>query len=205
MFDDTYKTITEKAEGLFKDRGSRFIGLAFPVKSETKVKEILTAIKKEYHDATHHCYAYYIGHSGTPAIRMNDDGEPSGTAGRPIYGQIMSFELKNILVVAVRYFGGTKLGVSGLINAYKETAKITLNNAKIEEYAIKDVYTVEFEYSLMNSVMQVLKNTAVDIKNTAYDNTSVIITFEVMWKKKEEICMQLRKIYGVSQKYLMTV
>jgi uncharacterized YigZ family protein len=205
MFDDTYRTIAARAEGLFKDRGSRFIGLAFPVKSETEAKEILTGIKKEYHDATHHCYAYYIGHIGTPAVRINDDGEPSGTAGKPIYGQIMSLDLKNILVVVIRYFGGTKLGVSGLINAYKETTKITLGHAKIEEHAIKNVYTIEFEYPLMNNVMQVLKNTAVGIKNTVYNNNNVIITFEVMWTKKEEICGQLRNIYGVSQKYIMTV
>jgi uncharacterized YigZ family protein len=205
MFDTTYKTITAKAEGLFKDRGSRFIGLAFPVKSEAKAKEILTEIKKEYHDATHHCYAYNIGHRGTPAVRINDDGEPSGTAGKPIYGQIMSFELKNILVVVIRYFGGTKLGVSGLINAYRETAKITLANAKIEEHAVKDMYTIEFEYPLMNNVMQVLKNTAIEIKNTTYNNNNVIITFEVMWTRKEEICRQLQNIYGVSQKYIMTV
>jgi uncharacterized YigZ family protein len=205
MFDDTYKTIAVKADGLFKDRGSRFIGLAFPVKSETEVKKILAGLKKEYHDATHYCYAYYIGHIGTPAVRMNDDGEPSGTAGKPIYGQILSFDLKNILVVVIRYFGGIKLGVSGLINAYRETAKATLGNAKIEEHAIKEIYTVEFEYVLMNSVMQVLKNSAVEIKNTTYNNNSVIITFEVMWTKKEEISKQLRNIQGVLQKYIMTV
>jgi putative IMPACT (imprinted ancient) family translation regulator len=109
-------------------------------------------------------------------------------------------------VVVIRYFGGTKLGVSGLINAYKETTKITLGNAKIEEHAIKEMYTIEFEYPLMNSVMQVLKNTAIEIKNTTYNNNNnVIITFEVMWTRKEEICGQLRNIYGVSQKYIMTV
>jgi uncharacterized YigZ family protein len=202
MFDDTYKTISANAEGLFKDKGSKFIGLAFIVKSETEVKEILTQIKKKYHDATHHCYAYYIGHIGTPSVRMNDDGEPSGTAGRPIYGQIMSFDLKNVLIIVVRYFGGTKLGVSGLINAYKETAKITLNNAKIKECKIMDIYTVEFEYQLINQVMQILKNEAIDIKNTSYNNNNVIITFEVAWTKKEEICEQFRNLYGVKQTYI---
>ncbi|MDR1181986.1 MAG: YigZ family protein [Bacteroidales bacterium] len=205
MFDDTYKTILTRSEGLFKDRGSRFIGLAFPVKSEEKVKEILAEIKKEYHDATHHCYAYYIGHIGTPAIRMNDDGEPSGTAGKPIYGQILSFDLKNILILVIRYFGGTKLGVSGLINAYKETAKITIANANIIEYAIKDLYSVEFEYPLMNNVMKILKNNAVEIKNTIYNNNNVIIEFEIIWTKKEEICGQLRNIHGTMQKYIKTV
>ena len=205
MFDDTYKTVSTKAEGLFKDKGSRFIGLVFPVKSEMEVKEILAYVKKKYHDATHHCYAYYIGHIGTPSTRMNDDGEPSGTAGRPIFGQIVSSDLKNVLVIVIRYFGGTKLGVSGLINAYKETARVTINNAKIEERKIKDVYTVKFEYSLINNVMQILKNEAIDIKNTSYDNNNVIITFEVAWTKKEEICEQFRNIYGVKQTYITTI
>jgi uncharacterized YigZ family protein len=205
MFDDTYKTISTKAEGLFKDKGSRFIGLAFPVKFEVEVKEILAEIKKKYYDATHHCYAYYIGHIGSPSTRMNDDGEPSGTAGRPIYGQILSSGLKNVLVVVIRYFGGTKLGVSGLINAYKETAKITIGNAKIEERKIKDVYTAEFEYPLMNAVMQALKNEAIDIKNTSYYGNNVIITFEVTLTKKEEICGQLRNIHGVKQTYIATI
>jgi uncharacterized YigZ family protein len=205
MFDDTYKTISVKVEGLFKDKGSRFIGLAFPVKSETEVKEVLAEIKKKYHDATHHCYAYYIGHIGSPSVRMNDDGEPSGTAGKPIYGQILSSGLKNVLVVVIRYFGGTKLGVSGLLNAYKETAKITINNAKIEERKIKDVYTIEFEYPLINSVMQILKNEAIDIKNTSYQDNNVIITFEVAWTKKEEILKQIRNLHGVKQMYVATV
>ena len=205
MFDDTYKTISEKAEGLFKDKGSRFIGLAFPIKSEAEVKEILAEIKKKYYDATHHCYAYYIGHIGSPSVRMNDDGEPSGTAGRPIYGQILSSELKNVLVVVVRYFGGTKLGVSGLINAYKETAKITITNAKIEERKIKDVYKIEFEYPLINNVMQVLKNEEIEIKGTSYYGNNVVITFEVAWTKKEEISKQFSNIHGVKQMYVATV
>ncbi len=205
MFEDTYRTISAKSEGLFKDKGSRFIGLAFPVKSEIEVKQILTDIRKKYHDATHHCYAYYIGHVGSPSVRMNDDGEPSGTAGRPIYGQILSSELKNILIVVVRYFGGTKLGVSGLINAYKETAKITIDNAKIEEHKIKDVYTIEFEYPLMNNVMQILKNEAISIKNTSYNDSNVLITFEVIWTRKEDICEQFHNMQGVKQKYITTI
>ena len=205
MFEDTYKTISAKSEGLFKDKGSRFIGLVFPVKSETEVKEILAEIKKKYYDATHHCFAYYMGHIGSPSIRMNDDGEPSGTAGKPIYGQILSFGLKNVLVVVIRYFGGTKLGVSGLINAYKETAKIAISNAKIEERKIKDVYTVAFAYPLMNAVMQVLKNDAINIKNTSYNGNNVVITFEVAWGKKEEIMEQFCNLYGVKQTYVATV
>lgn len=205
MFDDTYKTIAKKTEGLFKDKGSRFIGLAYPVRSENEVKEIVAGLKKEYYDATHHCYAYYIGHIGTPAVRMNDDGEPSGTAGRPIYGQILSSDLKNILIVVIRYFGGTKLGVSGLINAYKETAKITIENADIIENAIRNVYTVEFDYSLMNLVMQVLKNDAVTIKENGYINNNALITFEIVRSYTEEIIGQLDKIYGTSSKFITIV
>lgn len=205
MFDDTYKTIAKKTEGLFKDKGSRFIGLAYPVRSENEVKEIVAGLKKEYYDATHHCYAYYIGHIGTPAVRMNDDGEPSGTAGRPIYGQILSSDLKNILIVVIRYFGGTKLGVSGLINAYKETAKITIENADIIENAIRNVYTVEFDYSLMNLVMQVLKNDAVTIKENGYINNNALITFEIVRSYTEEIIGQLDKIYGASSKFITIV
>ena len=205
MFDDTYKTIAKKAEGLFKDKGSRFIGLAYPIKSENEVKEIMMGIKKEYYDATHHCYAYYIGHIGTPAIRMNDDGEPSGTAGRPIYGQIMSFDLKNILIVVIRYFGGTKLGVSGLINAYKETAKITIESADIVENTIRNVYSVEFDYPLMNAVMQILKNEAVTIKGNGYNNNKALITFEIIRSYSDEIVGQLDKIFGVKQKFLTIV
>jgi uncharacterized YigZ family protein len=205
MFDDTYTTIEGKAEGIFKDKGSRFIGLAFPVKSELEVKEILAGIKKEYHDATHYCYAYYIGSIGSPSTRMNDDGEPSGTAGRPIYGQIVSSGLKNILLVVVRYFGGIKLGVSGLIHAYKETARITIENATKEEHSIKNVYAVEFEYSRMNSVMQILKNNVVEIKNSSYNENNVLITFEITWTKSEEICEQLRTIQGIVQKYIETI
>ena len=205
MFEDTYKTIAEKAEGLYKDKGSRFIGLAYPVKSENEVKEIMAGIKKEYYDATHHCYAYHIGHIGTPAVRMNDDGEPSATAGRPIYGQILSADLKNILIVVIRYFGGTKLGVSGLINAYKETAKITIENADIIENTIRNVHTVEFDYSLMNPVMQILKNDAVTIKENGYNDNKALITFEVIRSHSESIIMQLDKIYGVLSKFITVV
>jgi len=205
MFNGTYKTISAEAEGLFRDKGSRFIGLAFPVKSETEVKKILMEIKKKYYDATHHCYAYYIGHIGNPSVRMNDDGEPSGTAGRPIYGQILSSELKDVLVVVVRYFGGTKLGVSKLMNAYKETAKITINNAKIEEKKIKDMYTIEFKHSQMNEVMQVLKNNSVEIETISYLHDNVMITCNVVWAKKEEILGRLRTIYGIKQVYIATI
>jgi len=204
MFEDTYKMIVEPAQGLFKDKGSRFVSLAYPVKSEDEAKAIIAEVKKKYHDATHHCYAYLIGHIGTPCTRLNDDGEPSGTAARPIYGQILSHDLKNILVVVVRYFGGIKLGVSGLINAYKEAAREVLSAAKIEEHKIKELHTVAFDYTLMNLVMQVLKNPSVNITNNDYQDNLCIISFEVELFKSEEVCSQLKNIYGTKLEYVRT-
>jgi len=205
MFEDTYKMIAVPAEALFKDKGSRFISLAYPVKSEDETKAVIAEIKKKYYDATHHCYAYSVGHIGASCLRLNDDGEPSGTAARPIYGQILSHGLKNILVVVVRYFGGTKLGVSGLINAYKEAAHKVLISAKIEEHKIKEVHTVEFDYTLINSVMQVLKNQSVTIKNNDYQNNLCLIAFEVELLKSKEICSLLKNIYGTKLKYVRTI
>ena len=128
---DEYLTIVKSSEGLYKEKGSKFIALAFPVKTEEELKAIQLRLRKEYHDARHHCYAYRIGTSNM-VYRTNDDGEPSGTAGKPIYGQIQSFQLTNILVVVIRYFGGTKLGVPGLIRAYKTATQDVFQNADIK-------------------------------------------------------------------------
>ena len=132
---DSFLTIGQPAEGLYKEKGSKFIGLAFPVKTEDEVKERLEETRKTYYDARHHCYAYILGHEGTQ-FRANDDGEPNHSAGDPILGQIRSKELTNTLVIVVRYFGGTKLGVSGLINAYKTAAALALDNTSIEENSL---------------------------------------------------------------------
>ena len=205
MFENTYKMISAPMEAVFKDKGSRFIALAFPVKTEEAAKQQIAETKKKYHDATHHCYAYSIGYIGSPCMRLNDDGEPSGTAARPIYGQILSHDVKNILVIVVRYFGGTKLGVSGLINAYKEATRQVLTAAKIEEHKIKETFTIEFDYSLMNSVMQVLKNPAVTIKSNDYLNNMCQITFDVELFKKEEVGEQLKGIYEGKIKYVNAI
>lgn len=157
LFEDTYRTITKPSDGLFKDRGSKFIARAFPVKTEEEVKECLANLRKEYYDARHHCYAYQLGFDKS-AFRINDDGEPSGTAGRPIFGQLQSFDLTNILVVVIRYFGGTKLGVSGLINAYKTATKEALETAEIVTNTINEIYTVYFQYPEMNAIMKILKD-----------------------------------------------
>jgi uncharacterized YigZ family protein len=159
LFEDTYRTITKPSDGLFKDRGSKFIARAFPVSSEEEVKQHIADLRKEYYDARHHCYAYQLGFDKS-AYRINDDGEPSGTAGRPIFGQLQSFDLTNILVVVIRYFGGTKLGVSGLINAYKTATKEALDTVKIVTKTVNEVYEVHFQYPDMNKVMKILKDHA---------------------------------------------
>ena len=169
MFDDTYLTIEDRAEGVYKEKGSKFISLAFPVTTQEEIKEIVKDIKKEYFDARHHCYAYILGHDKS-VFRMNDDGEPSSTAGKPIYGQLLSKDLTNILVVVVRYFGGTKLGVSGLIQAYKQATIDVLNNSKIIEKTVDEVYSVSFDYSLMNDVMKVMKEYDLHQQNHKFEN-----------------------------------
>jgi uncharacterized YigZ family protein len=155
--EDTFKTIEKPSEGLFKDKGSRFISYAFPVNSEEEIREIVQSIKKEHHSARHHCYAWRLG-AEKSLFRANDDGEPSSTAGKPILGQIQTFDLTNILIVVVRYFGGTLLGVSGLINAYRNAALDAVNQAVIIEKLVEKWLLIEFDYLAMNEVMKVFKD-----------------------------------------------
>ncbi len=160
---DTYKTIIKPTEAvLFKDKNSKFFGYAFPVEDEYIVKLHIENLKKEHHSARHWCYAYQIG-TFEIKYRVNDDGEPNNSAGIPIYGQIQSFELTNVLIVVVRYFGGAKLGVSGLINAYKTTAQLALENALIEEKTVNVIMEVHFEYAHMNTVMRIVKEHQLNI------------------------------------------
>ena len=154
---DAYKSIAARSEGLFKDNGSRFIAFAFPVETPDQVKEIVDSLKKEYHDARHHCYAYRLGYLGD-TFRANDDGEPSGSAGRPILGQIDSLGLSDILVVVVRYFGGIKLGIPGLIRAYKTSTADALAAATVIEKVAGKNFRLDFDYMAMNAVMKVLKD-----------------------------------------------
>ena len=154
---DAYRSIAARSEGLFKDNGSRFIALAYPVETEEEVKDIVAGLKKEYHDARHHCYAYRLGYKGD-RFRANDDGEPSGSAGRPILGQIDSLGLSDILVVVVRYFGGIKLGIPGLIRAYKTSTADALSQAEIVEKVAGKTFRVRFDYLSMNAVMKALKD-----------------------------------------------
>ena len=165
---DSYKSIAAEAKGLFKDNGSRFIAHAYPVETEEEVKEIVAALKKEYFDARHHVYAYRLGYLGDK-FRANDDGEPSGSSGRPVLGQIDSMGLSDILVVVVRYFGGIKLGIPGLIRAYKSSTADALANAEIVEKIASKVFRVHFGYMSMNSVMKILKDLELEQKNQKFD------------------------------------
>ena len=162
---DTYKTITKPSEEtLFKDRNSKFFGYAFPVFSEEDIKERLEELRKQHHTARHHCYAWQLG-TEKIRFRANDDGEPSNSAGQPIYGQIQSFDVTNILIVSVRYFGGTKLGVGGLINAYRTSAQLALEASEIVEKTIDIHYKLKFSYDMMNKVQRIIKERNLDIIN----------------------------------------
>ena len=154
--DDTYKTITQTSEGLYKEKMSKFLSFAVPCSSAQEALDIVKLYRNEYCDARHCCWAYMIGPE-RKEFRSNDDGEPSGTAGKPILGQINSFELTNLVVIVVRYFGGIKLGTSGLIEAYRTAAQEALSEAQIEERLIEEELQVAFEYPLMGDVMRIVK------------------------------------------------
>ena len=192
MFEDTYKTISAPATGNYSEKRSKFLAYAFPVKTEAQVKERLTEIQKKHNDARHHCYAYILG-PNKDAYRMNDNGEPSGTAGRPIHGQLMSKDLTDTLVIVVRYFGGIKLGVSGLQNAYKIAAKEALDAANIIEKTIDETYEVSFEYLQMNGVMQLMKDPYVNILNQQSD-LNCTIRFSVRRREADRIVTALKKL-----------
>jgi uncharacterized YigZ family protein len=160
---DTYKTLDESVENiLFKEKNSKFFGYAFPISSELEVKKHLDQLKTEHFSARHWCYAYQIG-TEVIKFRANDDGEPSNSAGMPIYGQIQSFDITNVLVVVIRYFGGVKLGVGGLISAYKTTAQLTLDEANIIEKTIDKQFKITFDYKNMNKVMRIIKEKNIQI------------------------------------------
>lgn len=153
---DEYRSIQTASYGLFKDRGSKFIATAFPAHSEGDVKERLEEVKRKYHDARHHCYAYRLG-PADDRWRVNDDGEPSGTAGNPIMGQIRSFRLNYILIIVTRYFGGTLLGTGGLVNAYRQAARASLENASVIKKTVECSYMLNFPYAAMNDVMRFIR------------------------------------------------
>ncbi len=169
-----YYSIESIENVLFKDKASKFIGYAYPIKDENDIKEKLAEIKNIHPKATHHCYAYRLGLDKNN-YRANDDGEPNGTAGKPILGQIDSFGITNTLLVVVRYFGGTKLGVSGLIDAYKECAKLTISSTNIIENKILDYYEINCYYENINKIYQIMYHIAANIVEQELDNTSTFI------------------------------
>lgn len=178
---DEYQTIAAATVGEFKDKGSKFIAYAYPIQSEEEVGTYLKQLKKEHLKARHHCYAYRLGVDKNN-FRANDDGEPSGTAGKPILGQIDSFQVTNVLIVVVRYFGGTKLGTSGLINAYKTSAALALQSASILKKEICDVYKLAFDYAIMGDVMRVVKKVGLTISHQSFETHPYL---EVQIKKSE--------------------
>jgi uncharacterized YigZ family protein len=181
---DQYRSIKEESTGLFKDRGSKFIAIASPVDSEDEIKEILAYTRKKYHDARHHCYAWKLG-TGNDRWRVNDDGEPSGTAGNPILGQIRSFELTNILIIVIRYFGGTLLGTGGLINAYRSAAKNALENARIIKKTISCSYLLTFPYEAMNDVMRLVKEENLEQSEQVFElECSIKVHFRASLEKR---------------------
>ncbi len=202
LFEDSYQEIKTNSEALFKDRGSKFIAKAYPVYSEEEVKEILSALRKEYYDARHHCYSYILNPDKS-AFRINDDGEPSGSAGKPIHGQLLSYDLTNILVVVIRYFGGTKLGIPGLINAYKSATKEALNSNTIIKKTLNDVYSLKFEYPLMNVVMRMIKDENLTQLMSQFE-LSCYMEIAVRKKESERVQKLMENIYGLNIKYLRT-
>ena len=195
MFDDTYHTIAGPAEGLYKEKGSKFLAFAFPVRSVEEVKQHLDRLRKEYFDARHHCYAYILG-PRKDAYRVNDDGEPSGTGGRPIHGQLLSADLTDTLIVVVRYFGGILLGASGLANAYKAAARDAIDNAEVVEKTIDVSYRLHFEYALMNDVMRMLKELGVQPRNQEF-NLDCRMDVSVRQSQSVRVYDALSKLYGL--------
>lgn len=189
---DTYRSIKKASEGLFKDNGSRFIAMAYPVESEAEVKEIVASLKKEYHDARHHCYAYRIGLKGD-VWRANDDGEPSGSAGRPILGQIDSAGLSDILVVVVRYFGGIKLGIPGLIRAYKSSTADALEAAEVVEKIAGEWMRLDFPYDKLPSVMKTVKDMELPQRNQSFEMECSMELF-VRLAQKDDFLERIEKL-----------
>jgi len=192
---DSYLTIAKPAEGLYKDKGSKFLAFAFPVETEEDIKELVQTLKKEHFQARHHCFAWRLGADKTQ-FRTNDDGEPSSTAGKPILGQIQRNDLTNILIVVVRYFGGTLLGVSGLINAYRAAAADALDHAEIIEQLVKVNFWLEFDYLNMNHVMKVFKDENLPQDKNEFDLRCRIKT-SIRLSDSERLFEIFNKIEGV--------
>ena len=202
LFDDTYLTITERGEDIFRDRGSKFLGFAYPLSTESDIKAIVSSLQKEHPKANHHCWALRWS-TDRGVFRLNDDGEPSGTAGRPILNTLLSRNLTNVAVVVVRYFGGTLLGVPGLINAYKTAAEMALDKARITQKTVNDVYLLSFEYLGINDVMRLVKEENLEILAQAFDNQCQL-TVSVRKTQVNQFLSKVEKLPAVNIKYQFT-
>lgn len=203
LFSDSYFTLSKPSEAMLKERGSKFLAFAIPVSSEAEVREQLQLLRKEHPSASHHCYAWRLG-ADKAAYRANDDGEPANSAGKPILSQIQSNDLTNVLIVVVRYFGGTLLGVGGLISAYKAAAQAALAENTIRENFILFEYAVEFGFEDMNRVMRILKEQEAAIVSTRYEETNTI-TFRARKMSSEQLERDFKQLYSCRLNYLRTL
>ena len=201
--DDIYYMLSSPGEGLYKEKGSKFIAQAFTVMGEDEAKAAIAAIRKKYYDARHHCFAYMIG-PDKKAFRASDDGEPSGTAGKPILNQILSKDVTNVCVVVTRYFGGIKLGTSGLINAYKTAARDALDNAMVVEKTINEFYSLEFAYPLMNEVMRIMKEEGLEQLNPRFE-LDCHLEFSTRKNDASRIFDKFSNLFGVKITHLKTM
>lgn len=199
LFDDTYKTIAAPAEAIFRDRGSKFLAFAHPIQSEVQIKEIVAKLKTEHPKANHHCWAMRLTIDRL-VFKLNDDGEPSGTAGRPILNTLLSKDITNVLVVVVRYFGGTLLGVPGLINAYKTATEEALANAQIIQKTVNDIYTISFNYLQMNDVMRLIKEADLQIIEQRFDN-DCSIQVSIRKTQVNAVLAKADKLTGVKSRF----
>ena len=198
LFEDTFKTISKPSEGIFKDKGSRFIAYLYPIQSELDIKDIIAELKSIHPKASHHCWALRLSQDRS-IFRINDDGEPSGTAGRPILNTLLSFDLTNVIAVVVRYFGGTLLGIPGLINAYKTATNEAIQASEIIEKTVDLVFKIEFSHSVMNEVMKVVKDENIKIFNQSFD-LNCTFKLEIRQSQVNKVIDRLEKIEGLKWK-----
>ena len=196
MIDDTFLSLVSKSKGSYKEKGSKFLAYAYPVSNESQIKEILVELRKEHYDARHHCYAYVLG-ADKNSFRANDDGEPNHSAGDPILGQIRSNNLTNLLIIVVRYFGGTKLGVGGLINAYKTAAADAIANSEKIKHVVKKQLSIQFTYEQLSQVMRLVKDYNARIIHQQFED-SCKLQIEIRLSELPRISENLKNIYGVN-------
>ena len=201
--DDTFNTIAAPSAGQYTEKRSKFLAFAFPVSSVEDIKPIIEEYQKKYFDARHLCYAYMLGPERL-VFRANDNGEPSGTAGKPILNQILSKDVTNVCVVVTRYFGGIKLGTSGLINAYKTAARDALENAKVAEKTINEIYSLEFEYPLMNEVMRIMKEENLEQQNQRFE-LDCYLEFSTRKNDASRVFDKFDNLFGVKITHLKTM